>query len=52
MKEDFPDGGLIDVTGLTLDEQLAEPDENALDRALARLFAAGEEACNGFQASI
>lgn len=52
MDEDLADGGLIDVTGLALDEQLTEDDESALARALERILASDEEPCNGFQASI
>lgn len=52
MQKKRPDGVLIDVTGLTLDQQLAEADESALDRALARILSSSEEPYNGFQASI
>ena len=52
MDEDFPGGGLIDVTGLALDERLTDADESALARALARILASDEDTCNGFQASI
>jgi len=52
MDKDPAGDGLIDVTGLALDDRLTDADESALARALARILASDEEACNGFQASI
>lgn len=53
MNEDVTDGVLIDVTGLDLDELLAEPDESSLARALGRVLACNADgASNGFQSSI
>lgn len=53
MSEDVTDGVLIDVTGLDLDELLAEADEPSLARALGRVLACNADGpSNGFQSSI
>ncbi len=53
VNENSTDLGLLDVSGLRLDELLAEPDDSAFRRALDRILSpSSASACNGFQANI
>jgi hypothetical protein len=54
MDDDYiSDGGLIDVSGLSLPETLTEADQSALAMALERVLASSADSiCNGFSASI
>jgi len=57
MSDDIVDGGLVDVSGLTLNELRDlrdDTDESCLDRALSRILASAEEeeGHHGFQSSI
>lgn len=54
MDDDYiSDGGLIDVSGLSLAETLTEADQSALAMALDRvLVSSADGICNGFSASI
>lgn len=50
MSEDVTDHGLLDLSGLSMDEPL---DESALARALSRVLASSEDGpSNSFSASI
>lgn len=54
MDDSTADGGLIDVSGLSLNELLEEVDESSLAQALHRIFASGDEGMEqyGFQQYI
>jgi hypothetical protein len=53
MGDDIADGGLIDLSGLSLAEALTEADQSALTKALNRvLVSSADNICNGFSASI
>ncbi len=51
---DIADGGLIDVSSLSLGDLVTEPDQSSLARALERILASGEDSApqNGFSNSI
>jgi hypothetical protein len=54
MGESTADGGLIDVSELSLTELLEEVDESSLAAALQRIFVSGDEGVgqNGFSSII
>lgn len=53
MNDEKSDGGLIDVSGISLSELGDELDETALDHALRRILASSEEhERHNFQAII
>jgi FXSXX-COOH protein len=53
MSDNLADGGLIDVSALSLSELLEEVDESSLASALERILAAQqEEGHHGFNANI
>lgn len=53
MNDDIGDGGLIDVSGVSLSELCAELDESALDQALREILASSDEReRHNFQAII
>jgi FXSXX-COOH protein len=54
MGESTADGGLIDVSGLSMNELLEEVDESSLAQALHRIVASGDEGVEqyGFQSNI
>ena len=50
---DIPDAGLIDISGLSLHELIAEADESGLGSALRRILAPqGESTHRRFQSTI
>jgi FXSXX-COOH protein len=52
--DSMADGGLIDVSELSLNELLEEVDDSSLAHALHRIFASGDEGAeqHGFQSNI
>jgi FXSXX-COOH protein len=54
MGDSMADGGLIDVSELSLNELLEEVDDSSLTHALHRIFASGDEGAeqHGFQSNI
>jgi len=53
MDKDVTDGGLIDISGLSMGQLLTEADESSLARALDRILASDkDDAYSSFQASI
>jgi hypothetical protein len=53
MNENSTDLGLLDVSGLMLDQLLSEPDNSAFARALDRVLSLDDgSVCNGFSANI
>lgn len=53
MNENVTDPGLMDVSGLKLDELLSKLGDSAFRLALDRILSPeADDACNGFQANI
>jgi hypothetical protein len=52
MSDDTADDGLIDVSGISLQEVLDNVDEPSFTSALDRIFAQQDGGCYGFNSSI